>query len=72
MTEPHPYCLEHDQPLDWCAHHRLHDQPWVAGDGTHWLWFPVFGEWYGWMPGEAGLWCYPDEEFRRIYDAPAV
>jgi hypothetical protein len=46
--------------------------PWVSGDGTHWLWFPVFGEWYGWMPGEAGLWCYPDEEFRRIYDAPAV
>ena len=20
MTEPHPYCTEHDQPLDWCRH----------------------------------------------------
>ncbi len=20
MSEPHPYCTEHDQPLDWCAH----------------------------------------------------
>ena len=20
MTTPHPYCTEHDQPLDWCAH----------------------------------------------------
>lgn len=19
----HPYCPEHDQPLDWCAHYRL-------------------------------------------------
>jgi len=18
--EPHPYCIEHDQPLDWCSH----------------------------------------------------
>lgn len=23
MGEPHPYCTEHDQPLEWCAHHIL-------------------------------------------------
>jgi hypothetical protein len=20
VAEPHPYCMEHDQPLDWCGH----------------------------------------------------
>lgn len=20
MSEPHPYCTVHDQPLDWCKH----------------------------------------------------
>lgn len=48
------------------------DSPWVAGDGTHWLHFPVFGEWWGWTPGEDGLYCYPEQEFRAVYpDAPA-
>lgn len=23
MSAPHPYCAEHDQPLEWCAHHVL-------------------------------------------------
>jgi hypothetical protein len=39
-------------------------QPWEAPDGTRWLWFPRFGEWHGWMPGEDGLWILTPEEFR--------
>lgn len=73
MSEPDPYCTEHDQPLEWCVHHQLlnPDEPWVAGDGTRWLHFPVFHEWYGWTPGENGLYCYPEQEFRAVYpDAP--
>lgn len=23
MNEPHPYCAEHDQPLEWCAHYFI-------------------------------------------------
>jgi hypothetical protein len=39
-------------------------QPWEAPDGTRWLWFPQFGEWHGWIPGEDGLWILTPEEFR--------
>jgi hypothetical protein len=24
---PHPYCIEHDQPLEWCAHYNLTKPP---------------------------------------------
>lgn len=38
MTE-HPYCLEHDQPLDWCDHPEPDDAYWAEiraamGKGT--------------------------------------
>ena len=23
MSEPHPYCLVHDQPLEWCSHEEI-------------------------------------------------
>jgi hypothetical protein len=48
------------------------DEPWVAIDQTRWLYFPQYGEWHGWAPGEDGLFVYTVAEFRRIYpDAPA-
>jgi hypothetical protein len=51
----------------------LDDEPWVAGDGTNWLYFPQFREWHGWEPyeEEKGLYVYGVAEFRRWYpDAP--
>ena len=29
MSEPHPYCTEHDQPLDWCSHGEAGKEPLV-------------------------------------------
>jgi hypothetical protein len=57
------------------------DKPWAAPDGTRWLYFPVFGEWNGWVPSTVGsppegdpfnsLMTRTIEEFRRSYpDAP--
>ena len=49
----------------------LAEEPWIAGDGTRWLYFAQFGEWHGWVPGEDGLFVYPLVEFRAVYpDAP--
>jgi hypothetical protein len=47
------------------------EQVWEAGDGTRWMYFPQFGEWHGWMPGEDGLWVRTAEEFHDWYpEAP--
>lgn len=49
------------------------EEPWVASDGTHWLYFPQYGEWHGWEPGEEGLFMMTIPEFRRTYpEAPAM
>jgi len=41
--------------------------PWEAPDGTRWLWFPQYGEWHGWEPGEDGLWLLAADEFAALY-----
>jgi hypothetical protein len=47
------------------------DVPWVASDGTCWLYFAQFSEWTGWQPGEPGVWSRTIAEFRASYpEAP--
>jgi len=49
------------------------DVPWVASDGTRWLYSAHFNEWTGWLPGEDGVWIIPVAEFRASYpEAPQI
>ena len=72
-VSPEPVCLDCEATLCFepgkapCAC----EEPWVAPDGSCWLWFPVLDEWTGWMPGEDGVWNLPEAEFRKLYpEAP--
>ena len=49
------------------------DVPWVAPDGTRWLYFAQFSEWIGWQPGEGGVWSRTIAEFCASYpEAPSA
>ena len=49
------------------------DVPWVASDGTRWLYSAQFNEWTGWLPGENGVWFRTVAEFRANYpEAPQI
>lgn len=59
--------------MSWCGTRRGVDVPWVASDGTRWLYFAQFKEWTGWQPGEDGVWSRTVAEFRADYpEAPRV